>query len=279
MSFIFCLGDGFIEEKFYKVWLTLINGLGFKKYANLINYFKTNKNIFEASRLDLTQVLKNDLKLIDEILSNKLKLLAKEHLNYMNLNHIDIISVFDEEYPFLLKQIYSPPICIYIKGNKEIFKSFSLGIVGCRDCSNYGKEITQKLSYDLAKNSINIVSGLAKGIDSFAHLGAIYAKGVTTAVLGSGIDIIYPDQNKFLAKKILETNGAIISEFSLSTKPNKVNFPARNRIISGISSGLVVVEAKLKSGSLITADFALEQGRDVFAVPRKCRFIKLSRNK
>lgn len=275
----FCLGDDFIEEKFYKVWLTLINGLGFKKYSNLINYFKTNKNIFEASKLDLIGVLKDDLPLANEILDNKLRLLAKEHLNYMNLNHIDIISVLDREYPYLLKQIYSPPICIYIKGNKEIFKSFSLGIVGCRDYSNYGKEITQKLSFDLAKNSVNIVSGLARGIDSFAHLGAIYAKGLTTAVLGNSLDTIYPKENMYLAKKIIESNGAIISEYPLFSKIQKSNFPARNRIISGISSGLVVVEAKIKSGSLITANFALEQGRDVFSVPRKYKFINFSRNK
>ena len=121
----------------------------------------------------------------------------------------------------------------------------------------------------MAASNINIVSGLARGIDSEAHLGAIYNKGLTTAVLGNGIDIIYPNENYYLAEKILKTNGTIISEYPIGTKPEKMNFPARNRIISGISNGILVVEAQKKSGTLITVDFALEQGRDVFIVPRK----------
>ena len=163
--------------------------------------------------------------------------------------------------------------------HKNILKNKSIAIVGCRDCTEYGKKTAQKFSYNLTQNKINIVSGLAKGIDSEAHLGAIYAKGLTTAVLGNGLDTIYPKENYYLAEKILRNNGAIISEYPMGTKPEKMNFPARNRIISGISDGLLVVEAKKKSGTLITVDFALEQGRDVFIVPRKYRFIKLRRNK
>ena len=139
--------------------------------------------------------------------------------------------------------------------------------MGCRDNTEYGKLITKNISYNLAKEGLSIISGLAKGIDSLAHIGAIYAKGKTIAVLAHGLDMIYPKENEIIAKKIIEYGGCLISEYPTGTKPERLNFPARNRIISGLSLGVVVVEAKEKSGSLITADFALEQGREVFAVP------------
>lgn len=268
-----------VEEKYYKIWITLIKGLGIKKYTNLINKFKTRKNIYYAKKEDLTNIPLIDLRTIENILEEKNKILAKQCLIYMEKNNIDIISIEEKEYPINLINIYSPPICLYIRGNKNILKNKSIAIVGCRDCTEYGKKTAQKFSYNLTQNKINIVSGLAKGIDSEAHLGAIYAKGLTTAVLGNGLDTIYPKENYYLAEKILRNNGAIISEYPIGTKPEKMNFPARNRIISGISDGLLVVEAKKKSGTLITVDFALEQGRDVFIVPRKYRFIKLRRNK
>lgn len=265
-------GDDIIEEKFYKVWLTLIEGLGIKRYINLITVFKTNKGIFNASKEELMRVKLIDEKMCNNILDIKKRKMVKMYLKYMASNEIDIISIEDKEYPSNLREIYNPPICLYIKGNKNIFNNIAIGVIGCRECSNYGKEVAQKFSYDLASHNINIVSGLAKGIDSYAHLGAIYCKGITTAVLGSGIDIIYPKENNYLVDKILKTNGAIISEYPIGTKPDKMNFPARNRIISGIAKGVVVVEAKKKSGTLITVDFALEQGRDVFAIPRKHQF-------
>lgn len=236
---------------------------------NLIKEFKSNKGIFNASKEELMKVRLIDEKICDNILSIEKRKMVLKYLEYMETNEIDIIFIGDKEYPIYLKEIYNPPICLYIKGNKKIFNNISIGIIGCRECSNYGKEIAQRFSYDLAFNNINIVSGLAKGIDSYAHLGAIYSKGPTTAVLGSGIDIIYPKENYYLVDKILRTNGAIISEYPIGTKPSKMKFPARNRIISGIPEGILVVEAKKKSGTLITVDFALEQGRDVFVIPRK----------
>ena len=256
-----------IEEKYYKIWITLIKGIGIKRYINIIKKFKTIKNIFSASSKDLENIQLIDEKLIQNILNPQNKILAKKHLVYMEKNNIDIISIEDTEYPLKLLSIYNPHICLYINGNKEIFKEKSIGIIGCRECTSYGKEIAQKFSYNLAKNKINIVSGLARGIDSEAHLGATYAKGWTTAVLGNGLDIVYPKENYYLVDKILRNDGAIISEYPIGTRPEKMNFPARNRIISGISDGLLVVEAKKKSGTLITVDFALEQGRDVFLVP------------
>ena len=185
----------------------------------------------------------------------------------MEKNKINIISIDDKEYPTLLSNIYNPPICLYIRGESTILNMSSIAIVGCRDASNYGKKIAEEFSYYLSKSGLNIVSGLALGIDSCAHLGTIKAKGNTVAVLGNGLDKIYPKENIYLAQKILDMGGSIISEYPLGTAPEKNNFPARNRIVSGMCKGVLVVEAKEKSGALITVDFALDQGRDVFSVP------------
>ena len=205
---------------------------------------------------------------IADLISNKeIKKDVIRHLKYMQKNNIDILTIEDKNYPKLLRKISSPPINIYVKGNKEILNKVSIGIVGCRVASDYGKNVAQNFAYNLAKNNINIVSGLARGIDSFSHIGAIKAKGITVGVIGNGLDMIYPKENIYLAQEILNSNGAIISECPLGTKPEKANFPKRNRIISGMCNGILVVEAKAKSGTIITIDFALEQGRDVFAIP------------
>lgn len=185
----------------------------------------------------------------------------------MKKNNIDIISIEDKQYPSILKEIYDPPICLYIRGNKEILNNKSISIVGCRKATDYGRKVARDFAYNVSKQDINIISGLAIGIDSEAHLGAVEANKKTIAVLGNGLDTIYPKENIILSQKILDSGGAIISEYPLGTKPKKENFPARNRIISGMSNGLLVIEAKEKSGTLITVDFALEQGRDVFVVP------------
>ena len=185
----------------------------------------------------------------------------------MQKNNIDILNIRDKQYPKMLKEIYDPPISLYIIGNKKILNNVSIAIVGCREATEYGKKSAKYFAYNLSKNGINIVSGLAKGIDSYSHIGTLQNEGKTIAVIGNGLDMIYPNENIWIAKKIIETGGAIISEYPLGTKPEKMNFPARNRIISGMSKGIIVVEAKEKSGTLITVDFALEQGRDVYVIP------------
>ena len=180
---------------------------------------------------------------------------------------IKIIKLLDNNYPKELKNIYEKPQTIYLIGNEKLLNYKSIAIIGCRDCTDYGKNNAYKFAYELAKKGICIISGLARGIDTFAHLGALKAKGKTIAVLGCGLDIVYPPENFNLYKDILKNDGAIITEYPLGTKPEKFNFPKRNRIISGLSDGVLVIEAKKKSGTSITVNYALEQGKDIYAIP------------
>ena len=182
---------------------------------------------------------------------------------------IEEIFIENNDYPQQLKNIYDPPLKLYVLGNKQILQEKGIAIVGSRKATEYGKKVAFQFANQLAKKGINIISGLALGIDTYAHFGALQPQftGKTIAVLGSGLDEIYPKENIELAKQIIKLGGCIISEYPLGTKPQKLNFPQRNRIISGLSKGVLIVEASEKSGSLITADFALEQGRGVFAVP------------
>ncbi len=191
----------------------------------------------------------------------------EKYMEDMQKQGIDIVTIEDKEYPQLLKNIYDYPISLYCKGNKKILNRISFGIIGCREASSYGIKVARYFSYYLSQKGSNIVSGLAKGIDSHAHIGALQANGKTIGIIGSGLDVIYPKENQYLYDKIIKQNGAILSEYPLGVEPIKMHFPARNRIISGISKGIIVVEAKKKSGTLITVDFALEQGRDVYVVP------------
>ena len=254
-----------LENKKYWIWLSMIPNLGIKRKQKLLKIYKNPKRIFEAN--------KKELEKIERIIEYQVKQMIKEN--------VDIISINDTNYPQQLKNIYDPPISIYIKGNIKNLQKPSIAIIGCRQASEYGKMAAKYFGYQLAKSGLNIVSGLARGVDSYSHVGNICAKkeesyshvdnlstvGKPLAVIGCGLDIIYPKENSELEKEILNVGGTIISEYPLGTKPNKFNFPARNRIISGLSKGVLVIEAKKKSGTLITVDFALEQGRDVFVMP------------
>ena len=179
------------------------------------------------------------------------------------------IYINSDNYPERLRNIYDPPKKLYVLGNFKRLREKSIAIVGSRKATEYGKKVAFQISQELTKENINIVSGLAIGIDTYAHLGAISIQNQasTIAVLGSGIDEMYPKENTELARKIIQTGGCIVSEYPLGTKPNKINFPQRNRIISGLTEGVVVVEASEKSGSLITAEYGIEQGKEIFAVP------------
>lgn len=178
---------------------------------------------------------------------------------------IEEILISESKYPDKLKKIYDPPHKIYVLGNRRLLYEKGIAIVGAREATEYGKKVAYNFAKDISNNGIIVISGLAVGIDEYAHIGALHGK--TIAVLGSGIDKMYPRKNIGLAREIIRNGGCIISEYPLGTKPERLHFPQRNRIISGLSDGVVVIEASTKSGALITADFALEQGKEVFAVP------------
>lgn len=196
----------------------------------------------------------------------------------VNQNEIKAIKIGEGSYPKKLQHIYAPPKILYVLGNDKILNHKAIAMVGCRDCSEYGKKIAYQLAQEFARKNITVISGLARGIDTYAHKGVLFAKGKTIAIVGCGLDIIYPPENRELYKQILQNGGAIISEYPLGTKPLKQHFPARNRIISGLSDGLLIVEAKERSGTLITVEHALEQGKDVYAVPRKYIKPSITRN-
>lgn len=269
-----------LENKKYWIWLSLIKKLGSRKKLKLLETYKNPEEIYYLTKEELIKLEGIGEETAKNIILSKNEKLLDYHIKYMQENNIDIIHIYEEKYPQLLKEIYDPPVSLYIKGNKEILNSKNIGIVGCRECTDYGKNAAKYFAYNLSKKNINIVSGLAKGVDSYAHIGCLSTDkekkncgktnndcGKAIAVVGNGLDSIYPKENIQLANEIIKNGGAIISEYPCGTKPDKMNFPARNRIISGISSGIIVVEAKEKSGTLITVDFALEQGRDVFVVP------------
>lgn len=256
-----------MNQKLYWIWLSRIEGIGSRKIYSLLDKFKKVENIWNAKEDELIKVEGIGEKLAKEITNEKYKENLTKYLEFMVKNKIDIITIQDENYPYKLKQIYDSPAIIYIKGNKEILNDKAVAMVGCRNCTKYGKEVALKLSYQIAKKGITIISGLAVGIDAYSHIGCIKAKGKTIAVVGNGLDNIYPYENKKIADEIIENGGAIISEYIIGSKPAKLNFPARNRIISGLSDRLIVVEARKKSGTLITVDFALEQGKDIYVVP------------
>ncbi len=260
-----------LEKKRYWVWFSLISDLENKTKQKLIEWYSEAEVIYQLKEEELREKGLSE-KIIHNLLDKEIRKSLDNHLTFMKENDINLITIQDKDYPYELKQIYDPPISLYCKGDSHILNQESIAIVGCREATAYGEKMAKYFAYHLSKHDINIVSGLAKGIDSFSHKGSIYAYdgkvgGKTIAVLGNGLDRIYPKENEFLAKQIIQKGGAILSEYPLGTKPNKMNFPARNRIISGISKGVIVIEAKERSGALITVDFALEQGRDVFVVP------------
>ncbi len=257
-----------MEDREYWLSLNLVPGLGLDKLRKLIKAFGSAKNIFSKNKKELTKVICSKEDLLENLSVEKIEPILKKELKELERRKFYYIALSDNEYPEYLKEISDPPIVLYIKGKLLKEDKFSISIVGARKASSYGIEVAEKFSFDLAKCGFTIVSGLARGIDSAVHLGALKAKGRTVAVLGSGVDLIYPPENRSLAESNSES-GAIISEFPLSTRPFFSNFPRRNRIISGLTKGTIVVEAGLRSGSLITAGQALEQGRDVFAVPGK----------
>lgn len=255
-----------MKEIEYWIWLSRIEGVNPKVLNDLLKKYNEPKVLWNKTKEELLEDGIKE-KYVYEILDNKYKENLNLYLKYMNENGIHIITIKDKEYPDKLKVIYDPPIVLYVKGNKKILNDKAIAIVGCRMCTDYGKTIASKLAYNLSLNNINVISGLAKGIDSFAHKGSLSSKGKTIAIVGCGLDRVYPEENRVLFNQIIKDGGTIVSEYIIGTKPIARNFPRRNRIISGMSDGVIVVEAREKSGTLITVDFALEQGKNIYAVP------------
>ena len=252
----------------FDIWYSMVRCSN-KDKLNLLKKFKNTKSIWEKfcnNRLEKTDD-KNTMKLSYTLKKYWDENKIKEIKNILLSKNIGILNYYSENYPENLKPFEDSPSILYYRGNIEkINLNKNLAIVGSRDYSYYGENVTSIISREMAENNINIISGMAKGIDAFAHKYSLQANGYTCAVLGSGIDVIYPYVNKTIYYKLLE-GGGIISEFPPGTKPYPYNFPLRNRIISELSDIVIVIEASEKSGSLITASCALEQGKDVMAVP------------
>ncbi len=249
-----------------------VPGVGNLLGKRLIDIFKTPQNVFQASAEKLLQVDGVTERHVAALKNHKMPAPVEAELDLIARRKCRIITLTDPDYPLLLREIPDPPPFLYVSG-RLLSSALKLAVVGSRNATGYGLETTKNLCADLASLGITIVSGMARGIDTAAHQGALAAGGKTIAVLGSGLERIYPAENAKLFQRISE-NGAVVSEFALLTKPEGHNFPLRNRIISGMSLGTVVVEATKKSGSLITARLAAEQNREVFAVPGSIQSFK-----
>ena len=255
-----------VEDIFYWLALSLTPGVGSTFTKRLVDRFKSPEAVFKAPMKELLKVEGLGEKVAREICKGPVEKAVKRELSLLKEIGGTLLTLKDDTYPERLRDIYDPPAVLYVRGELKKEDELAVSIVGSRKTSLYGRSITEKVSQELARYGVTIVSGMARGIDSFAHRGAILAEGRTIAALGCGVDVIYPSENRDLFRKIID-HGAVLSEFRIGSPPEAGHFPRRNRIISGLSLGVVVVEASIKSGSLLTAGYALEQGREVFAVP------------
>lgn len=254
------------DERCAWLALCLTPGLGNTLVKRLLGAFGDPKDIFKAGFSELCSVEGVRRSVASEILKNRFVLEAERELKRVEKGNVRIITFSDPSYPKLLREIDSPPMVLYARGKELPLDKTFVAMVGSRNPTRYGIKVAQKIGIGLARRGAGVASGLARGIDSASHMGCLKGGGFTIAVLGTGIDRIYPAMNKRLSEDIAES-GTIISEFPMGTPPEPRNFPIRNRVISGLSRGVAVVEATKKSGSLITASCALDQGREVFAVP------------
>lgn len=256
-------------------WLTLhlVPGLGAVGFRKLLEAFGSASAALRAGRKELQQVSGLRQEAIQSILTGLPYQEAERELARLAPLGISMICFGDANYPALLANIYNPPMLLFVKGEVGLLSRTGVAVVGSRAATSYGLKVARDFSAQLAGRGLVVVSGLALGIDTAAHTGALAAGGETVAVLGCGLDVMYPPANERLARQIAET-GALVSEYGLGTQPDAFRFPARNRIISGLSRGVLVVEAAQRSGSLITARMALDEGREVFAIPGRVDSVK-----
>jgi DNA processing protein len=249
-------------------WLaiSLTPGIGATRARKLVEHFGSPEAVFRAS---LTELESTGIQAVSAqaLATGRSAELAREEIARATAADVTLLSLDDPAYPPRLKEIYDPSLVLYVRGNPEVLAQPGIAMVGTRHPTPYGSGMAERLAYDLAVQGLIIISGMARGVDTASHRGAISSKGKTVAVFGTGVDVIYPKENSRLAEQIVALGGALISEFPLGTFAAPQNFPIRNRIISGMSLGVLVVEAAEYSGTRITARCALEQNRDVFAVP------------
>ena len=257
--------DDLIDRKAYWVGFNLVKGIGAARLGALLNHFGDIEMAWNASASEL-QAIGLGSKVIESFVQVRSQVSLQQEWERIQKEGIQVLTWEDESYPRRLKEIDQPPPVLYIRGEINMSDEWAVAIVGTRRVTAYGRQMAEEISGLLASSGVTIISGLARGIDSLAHQAALAAGGRTIAVLGSGVDVVYPPEHRSLANKII-ASGALISDYPLGTQPDGINFPPRNRIISGLSLAVVVVEAGEKSGALITAEFAADQGRDVFAVP------------
>lgn len=246
--------------------LNMIDGIGPVKVRALVEAFGSPEGVFSAAHTDLVRVRGIGPELALSLITQREQVDPVAEEEKAAKLDARLVTFVDDDYPELLKQIHDPPLALYVQGTLEKKDKQAVAVVGTRRASHYGLSVADRLSYQLAKCGLVVVSGLARGIDSAAHQGALKGGGRTIAVLGSALDMLYPPENAELARKIAG-QGAVLSEYTLGREADRTTFPYRNRIISGMSMGSVVVEADTKSGAMMTADAALDQGRSVFAVP------------
>jgi DNA processing protein len=250
------------------VALNMTPGVGPRAAARLLERFGSAEGVYGALRSELERLRLRPEAVESIVLKDRHEAARLELERLREIEGAEVLVLDDGAYPALLREIHDPPVVLYVRGRwGECLDAPCVGVVGSRRASTYGQNVALMLARDLASRGVTIVSGLARGIDAAAHRGALEAGGRTVAVLGTGLDEVYPRDHRRLAAEILERGGALVSQFPLGTPPVSENFPYRNRVISGLSLGTLVVEAAENSGSLITARLALEQGREVFAVP------------
>lgn len=253
--------------KTYLIALNQIEKIGDRRIYELIKHYESVESIFEDKEKNLKELIEKKFKFkVNDFSKNEILDKAENIIKKSEEYGIKILSLFDKEYPFNLKQIDNPPYILYYKGDLKKLRRNSVSIVGTRNPTNESKKYAFDIASKLSALNITVVSGMAKGIDKEAHLGAISSLVNTAAVLGNGIDIVYPSENVKVYNKLIES-GIVVSEFEVGRKPDRMNFPRRNRIISGLSYATIMVEASSKSGALITVDYALNQGREVYIAP------------
>lgn len=255
-----------LVQKELEYWLASTQKLGPVKTKALLDFFGSEEAIYGATKSQLQQVEGITEAVVTEMLQKKEPACLHNNYKKMEEKGIYLISVHDKEYPERLQNIEKPPYALFCRGKLPVEDKISIAIVGARNCSAYGKEMALWFGRELSNAGIQVISGLAFGIDGYAHQGALHGQTPTFGVLGNGIDICYPKENFSIYMKIQE-RGGVLSEYSPGTRPATFQFPMRNRIISGLSDAVLVVEARERSGSLITADLALDQGKDIFAIP------------